>query len=188
MKLLAAAAVLFILTACGPSRAELEYMVRNEVAAIQLPQGPVGPPGPQGIPGPPGAQGIQGEQGNDGEPGKSVAASIPDVLTLRRLEIVDADGDVRAILGLDSDDNELGLTFLDKQAGETVGGITVLDLDIWSYPVLVLLGPGNNEYHGFSFSVDIGTGLPRVAYVGDGSLGTETYCLQVSGEWTGCEY
>ena len=68
--------------ACGPSDEEIRRMVqtetaqwetqmrdavRDEVAKLELPQGPAGPPGPQGEPGAQGPQGERGLQGPQGE-------------------------------------------------------------------------------------------------------------------------
>lgn len=70
--------------ACGPSDEEIRRMVqseteqwetqmrdavRDEVAKLELPQGPAGPPGPQGERGTQGPQGERGLQGPQGEPG-----------------------------------------------------------------------------------------------------------------------
>lgn len=78
--LLAAGAAL----ACGPSDEEIRRMVQSEtaqlgtqlsetvideVAKIELPQGPAGPQGPQGERGAQGPQGEQGPQGDQGEVG-----------------------------------------------------------------------------------------------------------------------
>lgn len=78
--LLAAGAAL----ACGPSDGEIRRMVqtetaqlatqlgetvRDEVAKLELPQGPVGPQGPQGERGTQGPQGERGLQGPQGEQG-----------------------------------------------------------------------------------------------------------------------
>ena len=78
--LLAAGAAL----ACGPSDEEIRRMVqseteqwetqmrdavRDEVAKLELPQGPAGPPGPQGERGVQGEQGERGPQGTQGERG-----------------------------------------------------------------------------------------------------------------------
>ena len=58
--------LLVSLIACAPSDEELRRLVRDEVAKIELPQGPTGPQGPQGEPGPQGRQGEQGPQGERG--------------------------------------------------------------------------------------------------------------------------
>ena len=74
--------------ACGPSDEEIRRMVqtetaqlatqlgetvRDEVAKLELPQGPDGPQGPQGERGPQGAEGERGLQGPQGEQGRQGA-------------------------------------------------------------------------------------------------------------------
>ena len=124
--------------ACGPSDEEIRRMVqaetaqlstqlgetvRDEVAKLELPQGPAGPQGPQGdrgTQGPPGERGLQGPQGEQGAQGPAGpqgpqgdrGTQVPqgeygdlpavlDSISVRELRVLDGDGSRLITLGQD---------------------------------------------------------------------------------------
>ena len=122
--LLAIAAVLVLTVACGPSEAQIQELVRAEVAKIEVPQGPVGPPGPQGV------------------PGETVEATFPDVidvLKVRALMVLDEEGNIRATLsyGLDDSYDSYGL-YLSELAAP---GLVFYDKDRQPQVTLHVLRP-----------------------------------------------
>lgn len=99
-----------LVVACSPSDLEVRSIVRDELSRLDLPAGPVGPEGPvgpkgpagpEGSEGPPGSMGPVGVKGDRGEPGPAgevdprvIEAVTFDSLRVRRLDVVDADGDL----------------------------------------------------------------------------------------------
>ena len=194
MKLLAATAVLLILTACGPSRAEIEYMVRNEVAKIELPQGPEGPPGPQGPQGKPGAPGKQGEPGTPGvpgptgkqgppgrpgEPGGSAEATYMDdldltgSLTAGRLGVFDEENSARIVLG-----TEPGNGYIALYSGASGVEETALSIDVIDLPESGTTVPGITFYENGQTVFTIGM-LNGQAFLTDGK-GFYFFCFEDS--------